>query len=149
MPLHCATFVSLCIVSFLDCTSHKRHHKLHLSAKIDNIRPILIELWPGNAIEALEKQRHSFHYCRQRRGARWPSWYVLFLHRVPARLTHSWHANMLDQTRGMAHVGNISAKTGHVAKICQQCRVSPTCPQHLQLRSLLPELLEILSPSEE
>ena len=31
----------------LDCTVDSRHPKLHLSAKIDSTRPILIELWPS------------------------------------------------------------------------------------------------------
>ncbi len=42
---------------------------------------------------------------------------MLFLRRVLARLTRYWHADRVEQTRLTAHVGNVSAKTGHVAKI--------------------------------
>ncbi len=51
-PLSCISALSTIVkwmplfFERLNCTSNNRHHKLHLQAKIDSNRPILIELWP-------------------------------------------------------------------------------------------------------
>ncbi len=76
------------------------------------------------------------HYSRQCRGARRQSWWCwccscAVRRRVPNRLTRYWPADMMQQTWLTAHVGKVLAKTGHVAKICQQCLVSPTCRWHV------------------
>ncbi len=47
---------------------------------------------------------------------------VLFLRRVPVRLTRYWHVDMVEQTRLTAHVRNVLAKTGH--RLC--CQNLPT-----------------------
>ncbi len=57
---------------------------------------------------------------------------VLFSHMVGSRqadLLMARRHGRTDSTR--AHVGTVSAKTGYVAKICRQSRVSATCPRHV------------------